>query len=91
MGLVEASIVIVSVAMLMFEILQTITMSLQALQRNAFLVVSLCLLGLGSGGSIATWLGRRPGISPQRALYWCAVGFGAALVGSVPVPSSGAD
>ncbi|MEE9271184.1 MAG: hypothetical protein V3V49_13100 [Candidatus Krumholzibacteria bacterium] len=77
---VEISILLVSVAMLMFEILQTMTMSLQALERNAFLVVSLCLLGLGSGGAIATWLSARRNLLPVRVLWWSAVAFSVTLV-----------
>ena len=45
------AILLVSASMLMLEILQTITLSLQAMEQNAFLVISLCLLGLGAGGS----------------------------------------
>ncbi|MFQ5510878.1 MAG: hypothetical protein ACE5EO_03415 [Candidatus Krumholzibacteriia bacterium] len=79
-GYVEASILIVSMAMLMFEILQTITMSLQALERSAFLVVSLCLLGLGGGGSLATWLGARKNLNPLGVMRWSAVAFAVTLV-----------
>ena len=73
---VEASIVLISIAMLMYEILQTITLSLQALEWNAFLVISLCLMGLGSGGSLATWLGTKKALSVSSVLWWSAMTFG---------------
>jgi spermidine synthase len=76
----EASIFFLSAAMLMYEILQTITLSLQTMERNAFLVVSLCLLGLGGGGSLATWLGNRRTLSPLRTLWWSALLFSVTLV-----------
>jgi len=64
-------------AMLMFEILQTITFSLQALGQQAFLVVSLCLLGLGAGGSLASWISSRD----ADALLWRA-----AIVSAASLP-----
>jgi len=77
---VEASIVLISIAMLMYEILQTITLSLQTLERNAFLVISLCLMGLGSGGSLATWLGAKKTHSATSTLWWSAIAFGVSSV-----------
>ena len=76
----EASIILVSMAMLMLEILQTVTLSLQTIERNAFLVVSLCLLGLGGGGSIATWLSVRKGLQAERVLWASALAFGLSAV-----------
>ena len=77
---VGVSTVLVSVAMLMFEIQQTMVLSLQTLERNAFLVVSLCLLGLGSGGSIVTCLGRYPALSIVPVMAWSAMLFGLTMV-----------
>jgi SAM-dependent methyltransferase len=77
---VEASTALISIAMLMYEILQTITLSLQMLERNAFLVISLCLMGLGSGGSLATWLGAKKGRSAFSTLWWSALAFGISSV-----------
>ncbi|HET6277987.1 MAG TPA: hypothetical protein VFG08_04310 [Candidatus Polarisedimenticolia bacterium] len=77
---IELSIVSISTAMLMFEILQTVLLSFQTIERNAFLVVSMCLLGLGGGGSIATVLGRRFRASPVAVLWWSALGFSVTLV-----------
>jgi spermidine synthase len=77
---VEAAVVLISIAMLMYEILQTITLSLQTLERNAFLVISLCLMGLGSGGSLATWLGAKKSHSTPSALWWSAIAFGVSSV-----------
>ena len=76
---VSVSVVLISAAMLMFEILQTIVLALQTIERNAFLVISLCLLGLGSGGSIAALLSKRATLSPRHVLWWSAVAFGAVL------------
>jgi SAM-dependent methyltransferase len=80
MGLIELAVILVSTAMLMFQIQQTIIMSLQALEKNAFLVVSLCLLGLGSGGSIVTWLTRKRQLDSGTVLRTCALAFGILLV-----------
>lgn len=80
MRFIEIAIVLISIAMLMFQILQTITMSLQALEKNAFLVISLCLMGLGGGGAIATLMGKRQQESPQKVLWWAALGFGVTMV-----------
>ncbi len=75
----DIAVVLVSVAMLMFEILQMVTLSLQAVERNAFLVVSLCLLGLGGGGSLAAWMGGRRTWAPWPVLWGSALLFGIAL------------
>jgi len=80
MRFIEISIVLISIAMLMFQILQTITMSLQALEKNAFLVISLCLMGLGGGGAIATLMGQRKQVSQHKVLWWSALGFGITMV-----------
>jgi len=79
-GRIESSIVLISIAMLMFEILQAIVLSFQTIERNAFLVVSMCLLGLGGGGSIATVPGSRFHASSSRILLWSALGFAVTLV-----------
>ncbi len=64
----------------MFEILQMITLSLQTIERNAFLVVSLCMLGLGAGGSLATWIGELDRERAQRLLSRMALAFAVTLV-----------
>ena len=81
------ALLLISVAMLMFEILQTVTLSLQTIERNAFLVVSMCLLGLGGGGSIATLLSRRITVAPRRVLWICCCAFALAVVGSMLISS----
>ena len=45
--------------MLMFEILQMVTLSLAMFAHNAFLVVSISLLGLGLGGTLCNLLAAR--------------------------------
>lgn len=77
------SIAMMSMAMLMFELLQTVVLSLQIWQQNAFLVVSLSLLGLGAGGSFATWLQHRWINRPFVWLWSSAGAFAVALVLSV--------
>jgi spermidine synthase len=84
---IDLSIVSISTAMLMFEILQTVLLSFQTIERNAFLVVSMCLLGLGGGGSIATVLGRRVHATPVVLLWWNALGFSVTLVAMTFVSS----
>lgn len=76
----DAAIVMLSISMLMFEILQTITLSIQTLERNAFLVVSLCLLGLGIGGSFTSLYCQRRGHENSRFLWWSALLFALTLV-----------
>ncbi len=76
----DASIVLLSASLLMFEILQMITLSLQTIERNAFLVVSLCMLGLGAGGSLATWIGELSRERAERLLGRMAAGFALTLV-----------
>ncbi len=69
-------VVLVSAAMLMFQILQTITLSLQLFDRNAFLVVSFSMLGLGAGGTLATLLADRARADRTRWLWGCVFAFG---------------
>ncbi len=76
---VETAIITLSIAMLMFEILQTITISLQAFQHNAFLVISFCLMGLGGGGSLATMMGKRSDVDPVQVMWWSAFLFSLTL------------
>lgn len=80
-------VVMVSAAMLMFQILQTITLSLQLFDRNAFLVVSFSMLGLGAGGTLATLLAGRAREDRVRWLWACVNAFAilvliATIVGS---------
>jgi len=78
-----ASIVTLTMAMLMFQILQTIVLSLLIFHRNAFLVVSLAMLGLGSGGSVATLAQRLPIRKPHAWLWFGAFGFALSMLLSV--------
>jgi SAM-dependent methyltransferase len=78
---VLVAVSILTACMLIFEILQTITLALQIFAQNAFLVVSVAMLGLGSGGSIATYLLARKRLpSPIGAFWFCAMGFSLSIV-----------
>lgn len=81
------AVLLVTASMLMFELLQTVVLSLQIFHQNAFLVVSLSLLGLGAGGSIATLLARREIRNPVDWLWISALGFALAQVVSMLVSS----
>jgi hypothetical protein len=84
--LVLLAIALLTCSMLAFEVLQTITLSLQVFHHNAFLVISISMLGLGAGGSVAILLRRlRPTLDPLRAMQTCAFGDGlGALLCMVP-------
>jgi len=82
-----APIVLISTAMLMFEILQTITLSLQLFDRLAFLVVSFSMLGLGTGGTCATLLARRGAAHARQWLWGSTVAFGLFIILAMLVSS----
>jgi SAM-dependent methyltransferase len=82
------AIVLLSTAMLSFQILQVAVLGLQLLPEAAFLVVSLSMLGLGSGGSVAALIRRwRPLGNPTRLLWSCAVGFSVGIAVSMVATS----
>ena len=67
--------------MLIFEVLQTIILSMQVFSQNAFLVVSVAMLGLGGGGSLVTYLSTRQLLREPRLLLWAsALGFAISLI-----------
>lgn len=72
-----AAVFFMSVAMLMFQILMSVTLSLQVFETTSFLVVSLAMFGLGAGGSMASLLMRR-GMAQNPGWLW-----GVAFAGSV--------
>ncbi len=75
-------------ATLGFQVLQVVVLSLQLFPEAAFLVVSLSMLGLGSGGSLATALvRRRTFVSPLGPLWGCAIGFSIAVLGAMVATS----
>src|SRR5437867_13288924 len=77
-----------SFATLSFQVLQVVFLSLQLFPEAAFLVVSLSMLGLGSGGSLATALvRRRTFVSPLGPLWGCAIGFSIAVLGAMVATS----
>jgi spermidine synthase len=87
-ALMLAALFLLSCAMLAFQVLQVVVLSLQLFPEAAFLVVSLSMLGLGCGGSIAAVLVRsRIGIDPLRWLWGCGVGFSIAVLAAMVATS----
>ena len=82
-----APIVLISTAMLMFEILQTIILSLQLFNQVAFMVVSLSMLGLGAGGTLATLLIKKGIKKSIKWLWGSALAFGVSSLLSVLISS----
>src|SRR6266704_6593364 len=73
-ALLLGALALLSCATLGFQVLQVVVLSLQLFPEAAFLVVSLSMLGLGSGGSLATaLLRRRTFVSPLGPLWECAI------------------
>src|SRR6185503_17164549 len=72
---VLAAVLVISCAMLSFEILQMVVLSLEVFPESAFLVISLSMLGLGSGSSLAFALGRTRRIDPLAWMWLSALGF----------------
>ncbi len=64
-----AAVFVTSVAALMFQLLQSVTLSLQVIHTTGFLVISLVMFGLGAGGSLASMLMRR-GMTRSRGWLW---------------------
>ena len=85
---VLAAVFLVSGAMLAYQVLQVVALGLQLFPEAAFLVVSLSMLGLGCGGSLATVLTRRraPG-ELAGPLVWSALGFPVAMLGAMILTS----
>ena len=82
-----APIILISTAMLMFEIFQTITLSLQLFDRIAFLVVSFSMLGLGTGGTCATLLARRGAAHASQWLWGSTAAFALFIILAMLVSS----
>ena len=83
-SLVSATVMIffTTLALLMFQILQTVTLSLQIFHNTAFLVISLCMFGLGGGGSLAAYLRYRGWAVTQRSLWGVSLAFACSLLGT---------
>ena len=82
------AVFLVSGAMLAYQVLQVVVLGLQLFPEAAFLVVSLSMLGLGCGGSLATVLTRRlPTADLAGPLLWSALGFPMAMLGAMVVTS----
>jgi SAM-dependent methyltransferase len=84
----SCAVMLLSVAMLAFQVLQAAVLSLQLLPEAGFLAVSVSMLGLGAGGSLAILLERRAGRrSPERRLWTAAAAFAVAIVASMVATS----
>jgi len=85
---VLVAVFLVSGAMLAYQVLQVVVLGLQLFPEAAFLVVSLSMLGLGCGGSLATVLARR--LAPADLagpLLWSALAFPVAMLGAMILTS----
>ncbi len=83
LGALTAAVFFTSLAALMFQILQSVTLSLQVIHTTGFLVISLAMFGLGAGGSLASMLMRR-GMTRSPGWLWAV-----ALAGSVSMLVAG--
>src|SRR5206468_4926736 len=80
--LLLGALTLLSCATLGFQVLQVAVLSLQLFPEAAFLVVSLSMLGLGSGGSLASaFVRRRASGNPLGSLWGCAIGFSLTILG----------
>src|SRR5207245_5712804 len=87
-AVVLGSVAVLPCGALTFQVLQVVVLSLQRFPEAAFLGVSLSMLGLGSGGSLATALvRRRTFVSPLGPLWGCAIGFSVAVLGAMVATS----
>jgi SAM-dependent methyltransferase len=85
---VLTAVFLVSGAMLAYQVLQVVALGLQLFPEAAFLVVSLSMLGLGCGGSLATVLTRRRAPADLGGpLLWSALGFPVAMLGGMILTS----
>jgi spermidine synthase len=85
---VLVALLVLSSAMLSFQILQVAVLGLQLFPEAAFLVVSLSMLGLGSGGSLAAVLTRRHAVAkPLAWMWWCAIGFSIGVITAMTATS----
>jgi len=85
---VLVAVFLVSGAMLAYQVLQVVVLGLQLFPEAAFLVVSLSMLGLGCGGSLATVLTRRLTREDLAGpLLWSALAFPVAMLGSMILTS----
>ena len=85
---VLVAVFLVSGAMLAYQVLQVVVLGLQLFPEAAFLVVSLSMLGLGCGGSLATVLTRRLTREDLAGpLLWSALTFPVAMLGSMILTS----
>ncbi|HIL79846.1 MAG TPA: hypothetical protein EYG54_01130 [Myxococcales bacterium] len=77
-----AAVFFISVATLMFQILLSVTLSLQVFSKMAFLVISVAMFGLGAGGSMASLLMRRDLARSAGWLWGVAVASAVGMLGA---------
>jgi len=85
-SLISATVVVFfsTFALLMLQILQTVTLSLQIFHNTAFLVISVCMIGLGGGGSLAAYMRHRGLAITHRTLWVTSLLFACSvLIGGI--------
>ena len=78
----SAGLLLVSVAMLCFQINLTRLFSVSQFYHFAFMVVSIALLGMGASGTFLALRKVEPGASAAHTFTWLAVGTGVCMLGS---------
>jgi len=78
----SAGLLLVSVAMLCFQINLTRLFSVAQFYHFAFMVVSIALLGMGASGTFLALRKIEPGASAAHTFTWLAVGTGVCMLGS---------
>ena len=76
-----------TLSLLMYQILQTVTLSLQLFHSNAFLAISMCMFGLGGGGSLAFLFEHRGHLVTQRTLWSVSLAYAVSLVAAAMLSS----
>ncbi len=75
-----AAVVVISVALLAFEILLLRFFSIQAFHHFAYAIISVAMLGGGAAGTLLVLLGPRIRGRERRAFWWSAAAFPVLLV-----------
>lgn len=74
------AVALISAAVIAYEVVLMRRLLLEHWHHFGYLVISVALLGFGASGSALALVERRVRARPESALYWLAVGLGAALV-----------
>ena len=82
LGSAAVMVFFTTLALLMLQILQTVTLSLQIFHNTAFFVISVCMFGLGGGGSLAAYMRHRGWAVTQRTLWIVSLAFACSVLGA---------